>query len=122
MAYIPTEKLLIQADAFAPRPGAAPLPAPSPYTVNLVENVRRLKLDVQRVAHVHGGVDLTLSLLALEDLVGDIEPSAKGRGDEDRDECLVCAVNVTGPCDQALCRSGSPGSRDPWDRIIAHAG
>jgi len=56
MAYVPTQKLLIQADAFAPRPGAAPLPKPSPYTTNLVENVERLKLDVQRVAHVHGGV------------------------------------------------------------------
>ena len=56
MAYVPTQKLLIQADAFSPRPGAAPLPKPSPYTTNLVENVERLKLDVQRVAHVHGGV------------------------------------------------------------------
>ena len=54
--YIPSEKLLIQADAFAPRPGAKPLPAPSPYTVNLVDNVTRLKLDVVRVAHVHGGI------------------------------------------------------------------
>jgi glyoxylase-like metal-dependent hydrolase (beta-lactamase superfamily II) len=57
VAYVPSAKLLIQADAFAPRPGAAPLPAPSPYTVNLVENIERLKLDVERVAHVHGGVD-----------------------------------------------------------------
>ena len=57
MAYVPTLKMLIQADAFAPRPGAAPLPKPSPYTTNLVDNVERLKLDVQRVAHVHGGVD-----------------------------------------------------------------
>jgi hypothetical protein len=56
MAYVPTLKLLIQADAFAPRPGAAPLPKPSPYTTNFVDNVERLKLDVQRVAHVHGGV------------------------------------------------------------------
>ena len=63
MAYIPTEKLLIQADAFAPRPGAAPLPSPSPYTVNLVQNVERLKLDVQRVAHVHGGVDSYVTVL-----------------------------------------------------------
>lgn len=55
--YVPSEKMLIQADAFAPRPGATPLPAPSPYTVNLVDNVTRLKLDVQKVAHVHGGVD-----------------------------------------------------------------
>ena len=34
-----------------------PLPAPSPYTITLVSNVRRLKLDVAKVAHVHGGVD-----------------------------------------------------------------
>jgi glyoxylase-like metal-dependent hydrolase (beta-lactamase superfamily II) len=57
VAYLPRERMLIQADAFHPRPGAAPLPAPSPYTVNLVENIRRLKLDVAQVAHVHGGVD-----------------------------------------------------------------
>ena len=56
VAYIPRERLLIQADAFHPRPGAKPLPAPSPYTTNLVENVERLKLDVARVVHVHGGV------------------------------------------------------------------
>ena len=43
-----------QADAFAPRPGVPPLPFPSPYTTNLVENVVRLRLDVGRVAHVHG--------------------------------------------------------------------
>ena len=57
MAYLPASKLLIQADAFAPRPGAPPLPAPSPYTINLVDNVDRLKLDVERVVHVHGGMD-----------------------------------------------------------------
>ena len=57
MAYLPQERLLIQADAFHPRPGAAPLSAPSPFTTNLVENVRRLKLDVDRVVHIHGGVD-----------------------------------------------------------------
>jgi glyoxylase-like metal-dependent hydrolase (beta-lactamase superfamily II) len=57
MAYLPQQKLLIQADAFAPRPGVPPLPSPSPYTMNIVENVERLKLDVERVAHVHGGVD-----------------------------------------------------------------
>src|SRR5213593_182367 len=57
MAYVPKEKLIIQADLFTPRPGAPPLPAPSPYTTNFVENVERLKLDIQRVAHVHGGTD-----------------------------------------------------------------
>jgi glyoxylase-like metal-dependent hydrolase (beta-lactamase superfamily II) len=57
MAYIPGEKLLIQADAYAPRPGAPPLPAPSPFTTNLVDNAARLKLDVARVVHVHGGIN-----------------------------------------------------------------
>ncbi len=57
MAYVPKEKLLIQADLFVQRPGARPLPAPSPFTINFVENVERLKLDVQRVAHIHGGQD-----------------------------------------------------------------
>ena len=56
MAYIPKDKLLIQADAYAPRPGAPPLPAPSPFTTNLVDNVARLKLDVARVVHIHGGI------------------------------------------------------------------
>jgi glyoxylase-like metal-dependent hydrolase (beta-lactamase superfamily II) len=57
VAYLPKQKLLIQADAFHPRPGAAPLASPPPFTVNLVENIRRLKLDVDRVVHVHGGTD-----------------------------------------------------------------
>ena len=57
VAYLPKQKLLVQADAFHPRPGAAPLPSPPPYTVNLVENIRRLKLDVEQVVHVHGGID-----------------------------------------------------------------
>jgi glyoxylase-like metal-dependent hydrolase (beta-lactamase superfamily II) len=57
MAYLPKEKLLIQADAFHPRPGAPPLRLPSPFTVNLLENIQRLKLDVAQIVHVHGGVD-----------------------------------------------------------------
>jgi glyoxylase-like metal-dependent hydrolase (beta-lactamase superfamily II) len=56
MVYVPQEKLLIQADAYIPRPGAPPLPAPSPSTINLVDNITRLKLDVARVAHIHGGM------------------------------------------------------------------
>jgi len=55
MVYVPKERMLIQADAYIPRPGAPPLPAPSPHTVNLVDNVSRLKLNVDRVFHIHGG-------------------------------------------------------------------
>jgi glyoxylase-like metal-dependent hydrolase (beta-lactamase superfamily II) len=57
VAYLPREKMLLQADAFAPRPpGAKPLPS-SPYTVNLLEHVRDRKLDVAQIVHVHGGID-----------------------------------------------------------------
>jgi glyoxylase-like metal-dependent hydrolase (beta-lactamase superfamily II) len=55
MMYLPKPKLLIQADAYIPRPGAPPLPMPSPYTTNLVDNVSRLKLNVDRLVQIHGG-------------------------------------------------------------------
>ena len=57
VGYLPKQKMLVQADAFHPRPGAKPLASPPPFTVNLVENIRRLKLDVERVVHLHGGID-----------------------------------------------------------------
>ena len=57
MVYLPKEKVLIQADAFHPRPGAPPYPTPPPFTVNLFENIQRLKLDVAQVLHIHGGTD-----------------------------------------------------------------
>jgi glyoxylase-like metal-dependent hydrolase (beta-lactamase superfamily II) len=64
MVYLPAEKLLIQADAFNPRPpDAKPLPAPSPFTINLLENVRRLKLDVAQIGQIHGGIDPIAALV-----------------------------------------------------------
>jgi glyoxylase-like metal-dependent hydrolase (beta-lactamase superfamily II) len=58
MAYLPTVKVLVQADAFHPRPGATwAYPSPPQFTVNLYDNVQRLKLDVARVLHIHGGMD-----------------------------------------------------------------
>ena len=56
MVYLAKPKLLIQSDAYIPRPGAPPLATPSPYTTNLVDNISRLKLDVAQVVQVHGGV------------------------------------------------------------------
>jgi glyoxylase-like metal-dependent hydrolase (beta-lactamase superfamily II) len=55
MVYLPKEKILVQADAFSPRPGPPPSPA-NPFTVNLHENVVRLNLDVERIAPIHGAV------------------------------------------------------------------
>lgn len=57
MAYLPKQKVLVQADAFHPRPGAKPYPAPPQFTVNFYDNIRRLKLDVAQVLHIHGGTD-----------------------------------------------------------------
>ena len=65
MVYLPAEKMLIQADAFNPRPpDAKPLPSPSPFTINLLENVRRLKLDVAQIGQIHGGIDPVAALVA----------------------------------------------------------
>ena len=55
MVYLPAEKLLIQADAWAPTPPNVPPPAvPSPFAINLNENIQRLKLDVRQIAALHG--------------------------------------------------------------------
>src|SRR5260370_36599810 len=53
MAYVPKEKLLIQADTFIPRPAVPPPPAARPATRNLVENVAPWKLDVNGDAQYH---------------------------------------------------------------------
>lgn len=55
MVYLPKEKLLIQADAYNPGAPDAPVPSPlNPFTVNLFENVQRLKLDVAKGIGIHG--------------------------------------------------------------------
>jgi len=64
MVYAPKDKLLMQADAYIPRPGAPPLPMPSPYTTNLVDNITRLKLNVDRIVHIHGGTSPYSDVLA----------------------------------------------------------
>ncbi len=57
MLYLPKEKLLIEADALSPGPPDAPLPAePDVFSVNLVENIERLKLSVDRILPLHGRI------------------------------------------------------------------
>ena len=57
MVYLPRERLLVEADAYTPAPADAPPPAtPSPFALNLFENIQRLKLDVTRIVPVHGRV------------------------------------------------------------------
>jgi glyoxylase-like metal-dependent hydrolase (beta-lactamase superfamily II) len=55
MVYLPKERLLVQADAFTPPPpNAAPVMPPSPFSVNLADNIVRLGLDVDRLLPLHG--------------------------------------------------------------------
>jgi glyoxylase-like metal-dependent hydrolase (beta-lactamase superfamily II) len=57
MAYLPAEKLLIEADAYTPLAPNAPPPAvANANNLNLVANIERLKLNVERIAPLHGRV------------------------------------------------------------------
>jgi len=54
LVYLPNEKVLIEADGYNPQAANATPPVPaSPYTLNLLDNIRRLKLDVQRIVPIH---------------------------------------------------------------------
>jgi glyoxylase-like metal-dependent hydrolase (beta-lactamase superfamily II) len=62
LVYLPTEKILIEADAFTPAAKDAPLPkTPNPYSVNLYDNIQRLKLDVAQIVGLHGPRVVTLA-------------------------------------------------------------
>jgi glyoxylase-like metal-dependent hydrolase (beta-lactamase superfamily II) len=55
LVYLPSEGVLFQSDAYTPAAGNAPPPAtPNPYTVNLNENIERLKLNVRQLTPGHG--------------------------------------------------------------------
>jgi glyoxylase-like metal-dependent hydrolase (beta-lactamase superfamily II) len=58
IAYLPKEKVLLEADGYNPQAATATPPTPpSPYTVSLFDNIQRLKLDVRRVVPVHYPAD-----------------------------------------------------------------
>jgi glyoxylase-like metal-dependent hydrolase (beta-lactamase superfamily II) len=62
LVYLPKEKILIEADAFTPTAANVPPPAqPNPYTVNLYQNIVKLKLDVAQIAALHGPRVTTLA-------------------------------------------------------------
>lgn len=57
MVYLPKEKLVIEADAFTPAaPNMPPAATTNANHVNLVENLLRLQLAVDRVLPLHGRV------------------------------------------------------------------
>jgi glyoxylase-like metal-dependent hydrolase (beta-lactamase superfamily II) len=55
VAYLPKQRILVEADAFNPPPQASapPVLPVSPYTANLIENINRLKLDFDRIVPIH---------------------------------------------------------------------
>src|SRR4030095_592862 len=50
MAYFPKERILVEADAYSP--GAAV----QPYAANLIENVEKRRLKVDRIVPLHGAI------------------------------------------------------------------
>jgi glyoxylase-like metal-dependent hydrolase (beta-lactamase superfamily II) len=57
MVALPKERLLIEADAYTPlAPGAAPPAKPNANNANLIENIERLRLDIDRILPLHGRV------------------------------------------------------------------
>ena len=55
LVYLPTEKILVEADAYTPAAKDAPPPkTPNPYSVNLYDNIQKLKLDVAQIVGLHG--------------------------------------------------------------------
>ncbi|MDB6062202.1 MAG: beta-lactamase domain protein [Verrucomicrobiaceae bacterium] len=70
LVYLPAQKILSEADAYTPLAANAPRPASvNPYSVNLYDNIRRLKLDVNQIAALHGpGV---VKLADLQEAIGE---------------------------------------------------
>ena len=57
MVYLPKEKILIEADAYTPgAPNSPPPETPNPNHLNLIDNIERLNLAVERIAPLHGRV------------------------------------------------------------------
>jgi glyoxylase-like metal-dependent hydrolase (beta-lactamase superfamily II) len=57
MVYLPKEKLLVEADAYTPLAPNTPAPAtPNANNVNLIANIERMKLSVDRILPLHGRV------------------------------------------------------------------
>ena len=56
MAYLPKEKILVNADLYSPPAPGAALPTPTPAMRTLYQNILKLKLDVAQHVPIHGHV------------------------------------------------------------------
>lgn len=56
VAYLPKEKILVNADLYSPPAQGQPAPAPTASMVTLYQNIQRLKVDVVQHVPIHGRV------------------------------------------------------------------
>ena len=68
LGYLPKQKVLIEADVYTPAPANAPAAPPTKETLNLNDNIKRLKLDVQQITPLHGRL---VTIADLRKLVGE---------------------------------------------------
>lgn len=56
MVYFPAERLLAEADAYQPPPLDGPAPVAHPFAANLLDNIERRGLRVERLLPIHGRI------------------------------------------------------------------
>jgi glyoxylase-like metal-dependent hydrolase (beta-lactamase superfamily II) len=56
IAHLPAERILIEADLFTPPAVTVTIPTPQPFAFNLIDNIGRLGLVVDRIIPIHGRV------------------------------------------------------------------
>ena len=56
IAYLPKEKIVVEADLYSPPVGDAPPAPPNASAMTFYDNLKRLKLDVAQIAPIHGRV------------------------------------------------------------------
>ena len=96
MAFLPNEKILIEADVFTPQSGPASNTtgvAANPSTANTVESVEKLKLDFETILPLHG-------------------PAVATRAD------LYKAINKPVPDIAAILAAATPAPVDPGRRAL----
>jgi len=68
LGYLPKQKVLIEADVYNPAPANAPSGPPTKENINLNDNIKRLKLDVQQITPLHGRL---VTIADLKKVVGE---------------------------------------------------
>jgi hypothetical protein len=67
MAYLPKERILINADLYSPPAQGATMPAPTAAMRTLYQNMRKQKLDVAQHVPIHGRVGSNEEFLKIVD-------------------------------------------------------